>query len=1661
MKQQSVHSFIGLQQDLDPLKHPANLLDDAQNIRITAREDGTLLSITNEVGPKVVTLTDSAKIYGRYLGHCVLNKYLVVFTTDIRIQHTLSSDEEHKTDYIYRIDLDTKDLVILYSGNLKFNCSYPIEAFGDYETDLIQKVYWTDGYNQPRMINILDVRDPEGSHPYDDYSFDFVQPLALNEIVTVTKEFSANGMFAPGTIQYAFTYYNLYGSETNIFYTTPIFYTSFIDRGGSPEDKVENAFRINIQNADTRFDFVRIYSIQRTSINGTPVVKRLQDIGIQSFIHSVNNTYNYLEADYLYNGYPNFYFTYDGIDYWRDYTSMRKADPYRVTGDVHTPNNNGGEVIIKDYYYFSLKQYPNLKIRVNGHEYSVLNNIYVCNVHIEVQGEPYNKIIVSPVAYYHMEYTDASQVHWTEDYYINLNNLPKDSIQDVESTETVLQTITYVDDGKNGDIVDPQSLYYKGGESILAETMTTKDNTLFLGNIFINRPIINNVNIGEIQQYTMVSCSKKNVYPHKVSGNPYPYWNFLTTYIDAEGSELTNAAGFKRNEIYRLGVQFQHYTGKWSQPIWIENNSNETIDGQTLKDWKQIEAPSQDSSNPDLFEIPIFQAQFSNDSAQRALQQIKEQGYVKARPVVVFPNINDRRVVMQGITTPTVYRESDRHGIAALARGDIESVSQMQNLYRLDSSAHGSIHAQSSWFFRPYCGNTVTWSSQEIVYNIGGDRINVKFQTNQINRDKGSTTISALDDTYLPQFPIKWTFDNNVRPYPDLVTPNTPDIQRGCEIQGLYSFYNAFKVDSKFVTFHSPDIIFDDNTWSLDYSNCKIANVGKCWFKRTSGDIDITLKTGPLVSDGGFIHKSTCVENDDKHPNQCLCGGWFYQDFIADDYDKEDALPVKPYPEELVPINWFVYPWQKSGSLNNDFTWGSHQRSAELQTKVLSNLKYADTFFNSSPINMDHDGMVHNGIPQLVKDDFIHAVKTDNKIYFPNIDKVLTPDYKIGYIISSDSRSFSEIINNGTGAINQKMIYPTANGSHIAERIPDAFTTSWMWLTRRWNDDGTQDTSAPDYIWPYPPVGSNTIADFASVMVRRNVGKYNKSYTSNRESVLMRYRSTPHMVISLEDKLEAGNLNVGCLPLCEIVKDYNNMTKFGGYRNDALQSNVWLPAGEPVSIDYLLEGNTLDFIYGDTWYQRFDCLKTYSYSNDDPNQIIEIGSFMAETRMNIDGRYDRNRGLVSNIYIGPTNFNLYNPVYSQLNNYFTYKIIDERFTQSDRFTNQITWSLEKHPASEIDVWTQTTLASTHNLNGTSGEIRYLNTWNGNIFCFQDTGISNILFNSRVQIPVSDGVPVEITNGYKVDGERYISDTMGSINKYTITPTPKGIYFIDTNSKILNIIGSQGIQPVSTAKNMQIWFNGLTPEKWTASNYTTKSFYDSYNEDLYICNSSKALCFSERLDQFTSFMSYGNADAIFNANKNIYALNSESSLRLHTTDTTLYEMFKGIPNRYFQSEYYPYYITFISNGLSDQQNLTLNDKTFTNIHIQSDKWNDQYDTLETEAVGSEDQTIINKRPFDFIRVQDEYQDTRIYNQFDYSDIELTRSICKPDTLKSKFRLWNIVIPRDGKRKLDRIRNPWCKITLSSGNRPIIIGQTNPYDDGCRITLHNIIVDFLTC
>jgi hypothetical protein len=82
-------------------------------------------------------------------------------------------------------------------------------------------------------------------------------------------------------IQYAFTYFNKYGAETNIVDMTPLYYISEDTRGVREDEVVGCSFKVTIKNPDTSFDYIRLYSIQRTSLNGAPIVKIVGDLKLK------------------------------------------------------------------------------------------------------------------------------------------------------------------------------------------------------------------------------------------------------------------------------------------------------------------------------------------------------------------------------------------------------------------------------------------------------------------------------------------------------------------------------------------------------------------------------------------------------------------------------------------------------------------------------------------------------------------------------------------------------------------------------------------------------------------------------------------------------------------------------------------------------------------------------------------------------------------------------------------------------------------------------------------------------------------------------------------------------------------------------------------------------------------------------------------------------------------------------------------------------------------------------------------------------------------------------------------------------------------------------------------------------------------------------------
>ena len=85
----------------------------------------------------------------------------------------------------------------------------------------------------------------------------------------------------------------------------------------------------------------------------------------------------------------------------------------------------------------------------------------------------------------------------------------------------------------------------------------------------------------------------------------------------------------------------------------------------------------------------------------------------------------------------------------------------------------------------------------------------------------------------------------------------TDNTIRNIEIEGLYDLKNRFRVDQKFLTFHSPDIEFDEALWPLDFHSLRYREVGKIAFEHTLSDIDILLDTPAASSIGaGFVHAS-------------------------------------------------------------------------------------------------------------------------------------------------------------------------------------------------------------------------------------------------------------------------------------------------------------------------------------------------------------------------------------------------------------------------------------------------------------------------------------------------------------------------------------------------------------------------------------------------------------------------------------------------------------------------------------------------------------------------------------------------------------------------------------------------------------------------------------
>ena len=502
------------------------------------------------------------------------------------------------------------------------------------------------------------------------------------------------------------------------------------------------------------------------------------------------------------------------------------------------------------------------------------------------------------------------------------------------------------------------------------------------------------------------------------------------------------------------------------------------------------------------------------------------------------------------------------------------------------------------------------------------------------------------------------------------------------------------------------------------------------------------------------------------------------------------------------------------------------------------------------------------------------------------------------------------------------------------------------------------------------------------------------------------YRKTMFQIPEIQD--ERYNSDKPKLFIGEFYVDYDKNTFFGGNS----QNCKFIPISETYS-KTVTEGWGLE---GDTYYQRYDNVRIYESSSEDTNQNIDAVSFMLEAYENLDGDYRTQRGRLDTINLTVENTNnTINPVYSQINNYTSSYILDEKFEDSTHPT-LYAWSMSKQNLADIDTWTSINLSSSLKLDGDKGVLTKIKRWNNQLLAFQEKGLAVINFNQQTTISTSDGVPVEIANSGKVTGHYYISSTQGCKNKWSISDSPYGLYFIDSYNKSINVFNSEGIKSLSTINLFQDWI--VENEKgfiWNPTNNGGfKSFYDPIHKEMYFINDKTALCYNELLGQFTSFYDYDKLNSMLSVDGYMYGIR----------EGEFHKLFEG-----------PDYCNLFGNNVNYSMTYkvskdTFIDKTWTNIEYRADV----YDRGNISDINS---VISSKDTFNTLEVWNEYQ-------------KGTANLLgnKYPNAKVKFRTWRADIPRDFKFKRDRIRNPWIMLKFEKTS------NTNK-----RMEFHDLIVKYL--
>ena len=1589
-------------------------------------------------------------------GGTVCGEYLVLFT------------KVSVSDLIFRAKIDsvttqsnTMYCELVYSGSLDFN--YDMEFTTYYESEDVQKVYWVDGKNQPRVINICELHQTSYTT-----NLDFVPKIDVLPIVNVEKQYEGRGIFPSGVIQYYITYYNKFGQESNAVHVTPLYNISPSDRGGAEDETQTCSFKIHIENVDNHYDNIRIYSYIRTSLNAAPVVSIVGDLEINK-----ENSAQYYEI----------------VD-----------DNY---GNINVPASDilflGGNTISastieqKDNTLFL----GNISSIANNDDYTELKKVLENNR--TTPNRDGLSFVSRPIA-------DKEAVNDDYGYAPNMDNSSKDrgfkylewyrfGLQFQSDTGEWGNTL-WLNDKQNP--LRPDIVAYDENKDVIIQKMYDK--------------------VGNFHSLAAVKFEPTEDIKNIINKYNSKYYRLVM----AEHNDLSRTVktqGIIMPTIFNLQQRYDNTV--FGIPAW-----STSIFKKHSKHYDNIDYfQKHNENNPDNVDFKytnIYPTQ-QLDSALYELEIINPNddnyGSVNNYALKILPSATkNTNGVFEYLKYIDVQIQLVRKAPGGLENNPPDYITE-DDIKAAKNSPHGNV-VQDMFFFRvtPYVDSNgevsplTTYTLRE--FRLAGKIKNtleslIKEACSKTWRDYTEATEDTVSgvaqyDKILNSLEIisADNFDKNRKKN----SVRTSHIEK-------FKLYRNGTLDNtqSLVDTYKNQYFIDSNLCNMWCPNIDNINLGNYKF-RIVGTLDISN----TISDYELLTENSTIEGTTYSAYKTIFNRYEY----AKEKPGITSFPLwESY--DTKSLMW-VYPWNQDtlqkNTRDNNVVYAPKIKNKifanlwKTNTTYIDNINYEDTTLNKYEDNTVYiEGNLYQGkyqnvlFPLNTRRAYIYSEEGITKSTdFKYIDSLIKNNQTA---IQNEANEINDSINikysstphlvlnlgkhNGflntlpnyeiiydegyTGNVDiaTKIVYPTGlktilyslssvNNGDLFKPLINKNSTNTAVLTESWigvptltitnvnnksasisfrfsqygdmfkNPSNSEEFAIKNeyilcnldfllYIEDVQKEGNITTIKFSYYDADKRFIVYN-----NKIAELIKTSSHSTIKEFNQEGITTTNFNEWSfdskLFLGELYTEYDPTTFMGGNTENALELNTFIPISNPTPI-----GETIYGFEGDTYYQQWDCLRTYPTSEEDTNKIVDVVSAMIETTVNLDGDTRKTRGRSDMINVRPSNMvNQINTVYSQSNNYMTSKILDEKFKDSTH-PLQYWWSLTKTPNADIDTWTGVNLTSVAELDGDKGPLNKIKRWNNQLYAFQDKGIALINFNNQTTVSTQEGLPVEIQNSGKVSGHYYIITNNGCKNKWSIVESPNGLYFIDGYNVSINVIGD-GIKSLSQLNLFQDWIEQKEKDPDRIANGTHfKGFYDPIHKEVYFADDKDCICYNELLQQFTSFYDYQNMRNMFVASGHVYTITSEDKI---------YKMFEGNDYCNLFDKQCDYYMQYKIN------NEPFIDKTWTNLEYRADIFD--RGNIQTNEFDTND--IVNNETFDSLKVWNEYQNGEL-------DLTTVRFGYLKDA-KPKFRIWRTNLPRakatDSTNKfgLDRIRNPWIMLELKK------TGDTSK-----RMEFHDLVIKYV--